>query len=84
MIQYVPHMEPSLYNLTGCVMTPTELDRLLEQSRSLPMTEQQQEEQRISFAYGNTHFENERITKEMVTQEAASLRDRPNEREATD
>ncbi|NQT39640.1 MAG: hypothetical protein HQ581_19235 [Planctomycetes bacterium] len=65
-------------------MTPAELDRLLEQSRSLSMTEQQQEEQRISFAYGNTHFENDRITKEMVTKEAASLRDQPDEREATD
>ena len=65
-------------------MTPTELNRLLEQSRSLPMTEQQQEQQRISFAYGNTHFENDRITKEMVTQEAASLRDQPNGQETAD
>ncbi len=65
-------------------MTPIELERLLKQSRSLPMTEQQQEEQRISFAYGNTHFENDRITKQLVTQEAASLRDQQDEREAAD
>ena len=84
MIQYVIFTGPSPYNLMRCVMTPTELDRLLEQSRSLPMTEKQQEKQRISFAYGNTHFENDRITKEMVTREAASLRDQPDEREATD
>lgn len=45
-----------------------ELARLIEHARTLPpMTPAQLREQRISFAYGNTAMENDRITKEMVT-----------------
>ena len=32
------------------------------------MTEAQAREQRLSFVYGNTHIENERITREMVAE----------------
>lgn len=45
----------------------TRLDDLIEQSRRLPpMTDAQREEQRRSFAYGNTAIENPRITREMI------------------
>jgi hypothetical protein len=43
------------------------LDALIEAARKLPpMTPAQLRAQRISFAYGNTSFENPRITREMV------------------
>jgi len=38
------------------------------------MTPKQQEEQRRSFAYGNTKIENERITRETINSEAESLK----------
>ena len=43
-----------------------ELLELLEKSRGIRMTPEQQAEQRRSFAYGNTHIENNRITRELV------------------
>jgi hypothetical protein len=42
------------------------LATLIERARSIRMTSAQKEEQRRSFAYGNTKIENERITREMV------------------
>lgn len=42
------------------------LEALIEKARTVKMTEAQLREQRISFVYGNTHIENERITREMV------------------
>ena len=42
------------------------LTALIERARSVRMTKAQKEEQRRSFAYGNTKIENERITREMV------------------
>ena len=50
-----------------------ELDGLLKAARKVPMTTEQREEQRQSFAYGNTRFENELITKETVGQAAERL-----------
>jgi hypothetical protein len=38
-------------------------------------TAEQREEQRRSFAYGNTAFENARITHEMIDQQAEKLAD---------
>jgi hypothetical protein len=43
-----------------------ELKELVERARQIEMTPAQLGEQRRSFAYGNTHIENERITREMV------------------
>ena len=43
-----------------------DLKRLIEMARDVRMTEAQWEEQRRSFVYGNTHIENEMITREMV------------------
>ena len=43
-----------------------ELKRLLELAKKVKMTEEELEKQRRSFAWGNAHFENERVTKEMI------------------
>jgi len=42
------------------------LKELVEQSRKIRMTPEQQAEQRRSFAYGNTKIENDRITRELI------------------
>ncbi|NIK46730.1 hypothetical protein [Variibacter gotjawalensis] len=49
------------------------LKALLEAAKSAKTTPEQREQQRRSFAYGNTHFENQRITREMVDREAEKL-----------
>ena len=46
------------------------LSELLEWSKKIEMTPQQQEQQRRSFAYGNAKIENDRITREMINSEA--------------
>jgi hypothetical protein len=53
---------------------PGELELLLAASREREFTPAQQEEQRRSFAFGNTHFENERITRETIDRAAEALR----------
>jgi hypothetical protein len=45
-----------------------ELQELVERARAIEMTPEQLREQRRSFAYGNTHIENDRITREMVAE----------------
>jgi len=50
-----------------------ELKKLIELARKVEMTPQEHEQQRRSFAYGNTHFENERITKETVDRAAEGI-----------
>lgn len=42
------------------------LKKLLEAARKVPQSNKDLEVQRRSFAYGNTHFENSMITREMV------------------
>ena len=49
------------------------LKTLIEASRKARMPSSEREAQRRSFAYGNTHFENELITREMVDRAAESL-----------
>jgi len=49
---------------------------LIERARSIRMTSAQKEEQRRSFAYGNTKIENERITREMVNELAEAEKHR--------
>jgi hypothetical protein len=44
------------------------LEELVVRARKITMTNAQIREQRRSFAYGNTHIENERITREMVAE----------------
>jgi hypothetical protein len=45
-----------------------DLEKLIERARRIEMTPEQLREQRRSFVYGNTHIENERITREMVAE----------------
>lgn len=45
-----------------------ELQELVERARKIEMTPDQVKAQRQSFAYGNTHIENARITREMVAE----------------
>ncbi|TWG65952.1 MULTISPECIES: hypothetical protein [unclassified Aminobacter] len=49
------------------------LRKLIEATRKLDQSAGEREQQRRSFAYGNTKFENERITREMVDQQAELL-----------
>jgi hypothetical protein len=44
------------------------LEELIERARKIEMTPSQEAAQRQSFAYGNTHIENERITRQMVAE----------------
>jgi hypothetical protein len=50
-----------------------ELKPLLEAAERVHMTAEQREEQRRSFAFGNTAIENDRITRELVEAEADKL-----------
>ena len=45
-----------------------ELEELVDRARKIEMTVEQVTAQRQSFAYGNTHIENERITRQMVAE----------------
>lgn len=49
------------------------LEFLLEQAKKVQMTPAQQEEQRRSFAYGNTKIENDLITREMIDEAAERM-----------
>lgn len=49
------------------------LTKLLDAARKIKPTDSEQELQRRSFAYGNTHFENERITREMIDRAADEI-----------
>jgi hypothetical protein len=53
---------------------PTDLQELLEAAKRIEITPEQEEEQRRSFAYGNTNIENPRITRETVNSEAEELK----------
>lgn len=50
-----------------------DLAYLIEKAKKITMSSQQIVEQRRSFAYGNTAFENPRITRSMVDEEAQKL-----------
>jgi hypothetical protein len=50
------------------------LATLIERARSVQMSPRQAEEQRRSFAYGNTKIENTRITRKMVDERAEALK----------
>ena len=49
------------------------LQELLDAAKNVVLTQQEKEEQRRSFAYGNTRIGNPRITREMVDREADAL-----------
>ncbi len=49
------------------------LQELIDASRSREMSDSQKEKQRRSFAYGNAHIENDRVTKQMVDEAAEKI-----------
>ena len=49
------------------------LSTLLEAAKRYTPSKEEREEQRRSFAYGNTAFENTLITRQMVDEEADKL-----------
>lgn len=49
------------------------LQKLIDAARERPMSDDEQEAQRRSFAYGNAHIENDRVTREMVDEAAEKL-----------
>lgn len=50
------------------------LQELIAAAKHAPFSEDEREAQRRSFAYGNTHIENDRITREMVDEQAEVLK----------
>lgn len=59
--------------LVSCMLEdgmPNSLSRLIEMAKAVRVSEKQREEQRRSFVYGNTAFENEEITRDMVDRQA--------------
>ncbi|HEX2715770.1 MAG TPA: hypothetical protein VHM88_26605 [Candidatus Acidoferrales bacterium] len=57
----------------------TKLKELLATAKKVPFSPEQQEEQRRSFAYGNTNIENPLITRETVDREAEKLKNNKSE-----
>jgi hypothetical protein len=53
-------------------MSPS-LSALIEAAKKVRATPEQREAQRRSFAYGNTAFENDLITREMIAEQAEKL-----------
>lgn len=49
------------------------LKNLIEAAKKVKQSASDREEQRRSFAYGNTHFENKLITREMVNKIADEM-----------
>jgi hypothetical protein len=49
------------------------LSALMEAAREAKPSKADREEQRRTFAFGNTAFENKRITRELIDQEAEKL-----------
>lgn len=49
------------------------LEKLLARAQKASMTREELEEQRRSFAYGNTKIENDRITRQLIDQAAESI-----------
>ena len=52
---------------------PQELQKLIDAAKTRVFTDAEREEQRRSFAYGNTNIENPRITRQTVDQQAEKL-----------
>jgi len=53
-----------------------ELQELLDAAKTLEITPEHKEEQRRSFAFGNTNIENSRITRKTVDEEAEALKEK--------
>jgi hypothetical protein len=55
------------------------LKELLAAAKKATPSPEQQEQQRRSFAYGNTAFENKLITREMIDRQAEAIERKRNE-----
>lgn len=57
----------------GKIERDEKLQMLLEKAKHVRMTEKEQADQRRSFAFGNSAFENPLITKSMIEKEEKKL-----------
>lgn len=57
-----------------------DIEKLIEAARTIPVTPEQREEHRRSFAFGNAAIENALVTREMIDSEADKLALELNER----
>ena len=48
-------------------MIKLSIDQLIDSARKIPITEEQRESQRRSFAFGNMSLENDLITREIMS-----------------
>lgn len=74
MINLSLHAYPVCLQHEGGSQMTEKLNELLNKAKSVKLSPEQKEEQRRSFAYGNTNIENSRITRETVDQEAEELK----------
>ena len=58
----------------GVDIMPENLQKLIEEARKRPFPTEEREEQRRSFAFGNTNIENPLVTREMVAEEDEILK----------
>lgn len=56
------------------ILMQESISKLVEIAKTVRMNDQQKNEQRNSFVYGNTKIENEAITKEMVEKLSQDIR----------
>lgn len=61
----------------GNMKADADLQKVLEDSRNTPVTEEELREQRISFAFGNAPADAKNITKDSVRQASQNIRLRP-------
>jgi hypothetical protein len=57
-----------------------DLQKLIEAAKKAAPSAEHREEQRRSFVFGNTAFENKLITREMVNEQAAQVAREPHDR----
>ncbi len=55
-----------------------DLKKLVEKARATQMSSAEREEQRVSFVYGNTKFENPNMTRETVVRASQKLKEDAN------
>lgn len=60
--------------MRGSAIMSEELRELIEKARRVQMSAQEREEQRRSFAYGNSRIENDRITRTTIDEQADQLK----------
>jgi len=51
----------------------TDLDELLELARHLPVSQEERQAQRLSFAYGNARLSDPRITRDSIKEAAEKI-----------